>query len=159
MEHLIIKPIPVPKTGPIQKLKLEVAPNCADIYIEQTQWPRQKSNPKWRIEVTNIDARYDAETHIRIREACEQIAKANLEHWLQYVAPLLTVETATWQELVRFATERPRKIMSPYQQRRKRRSIRLKKLFPSGINIPDKTTRNFEKVDDLSSNTNTDGLP
>lgn len=121
MDHLIIKPIPVPKTGIVQKLRLDIVPDDAEIYIEQTMWPRQRENPKWRIEVTNIDDRHDPETLKRIREACEQIARRELTKWLQNVAPFLTIETASWHELVKFATREKRKVLSPYHQRRRRR--------------------------------------
>ena len=125
MDHLIIKPIPVPKTGIVKKLRLDIVPNDAEIYIEPRMWPRQKQNPKWRIEVTNLDARHDPETLVRIREACEQIARIQIAKWLRHVAPFLTIETVSWHELVRFATERPRKVLSPYHNKRRRRTKRL----------------------------------
>lgn len=128
MDHLIIKPIPVPKTGIVNKLRLDIIPDDADIYIEQTMWPRQRENPRWRIEVTNLDDRLDADTQRRLREACEQIARRELTKWLQAVAPMLTIETVSWHELVKFATRERRKVLSPYHQRRRRRRQRFEEI-------------------------------
>lgn len=117
----MIAPIPVPKTGIVQKLKLNIAPGQAEVYIHQTPWPKQRQNPNWRIEVNDIDARHDPATQKQIRDACEQVARYYLSKWLARVAPLLTLETVTWPELVKFATERRYSVPSPYQQRRMRR--------------------------------------
>lgn len=113
-----IKPIPYPKTGPVQKLKLNIAPGEADVFIHQKEWPRQKQNPKWRIEVTNIEGRYDEITRTLLRDACEETARLYMKRWLAKVAPLLTLETVSWQELVQLATQPSFKMMSEYQRRR-----------------------------------------
>lgn len=136
MSHLIIKPIPVPRIGIVRQLKLHVAPGQADVYVEQTRWPRQRQNPNWRIEVTGIDARHDPATQKQIREACEAVARLYLARWLAKVAPLLTLETVSWPELVRFATERPRRVPSPYQQRRRRKNGRPRQIIDSQIELP-----------------------
>lgn len=120
MCQLIIKPIPSPKSGVVKQLKLNIAPGEASVYVHQTRWPRQKQNPNWRIEVTDIDGRHDPQTQRHIRDVCEQLARLYLTRWLAEVAPLLTIETVTWPELVKFATEKRYRIPSPYQQRRTR---------------------------------------
>ena len=136
MDHLIIKPIPVPRTGFVKQLKLNVAPGQADVYVEQTRWPRQKQNPNWRIEVTGIDGRHDVATQQQIRDACEAVARLYLARWLAKVAPLLTLETVSWPELVRFATERPRRVPSPYQQRRRRNKHARREPLDTQIDLP-----------------------
>lgn len=115
---MTIKPIPVPKTGTVQKLKLNVAPGQADVFVHQTPWPKQKENPNWRIEVTRIDGRHDQETQIQIRKACEDVARVYLKRWLKQQAPLLTLDTVTWSELVKFATMKRFTVLSAYQIRR-----------------------------------------
>ncbi len=115
---MMIKPHPVPRSGPVRKLKLNVAPGQAEVFVHQTQWPRQKQNPNWRIEVTKIDGRHDENTRALIQTACEETARYYLERWLKEKAPLLTLETVSWQELVRFATMRSFKVLSPYEIRR-----------------------------------------
>jgi len=115
---MMIKPIPVPKTGIVRKLKLNVAPGQADVFVHQTAWPRQKQNPNWRIEVTRIDGRHDTDTQARIREACKETARFYLARWLKQKAPLLTLETVSWQELVKFATQKSFRVLSPYEIRR-----------------------------------------
>lgn len=115
---MMIKPHPVPRSGPVRKLKLNIAPDQADVFVHQTQWPRQKQNPNWRIEVTNIDGRHDEETQLLIRTACEETARIYLARWLKNKAPLLSLETVSWQELVRFATQRSFRVLSPYELRR-----------------------------------------
>lgn len=122
----MIKPIPYPKHGLVQKLKMKIAPEQAEVYIEQTQWPRQRQNPNWRIEVTNIDGRYDEYTRKLLKTACEDTARIYLAKWLATEAPLLTIETVTWEELVQLAT-RPRfNVLSNYQRRRQRPKPRIK---------------------------------
>lgn len=115
---MMIKPHPVPRSGPVRKLKLNVAPGQAEVFVHQTQWPRQKHNPNWRIEVTKIDGRHDEATCALIRSACEETARFYLERWLKEKAPLLTLETVSWQELVRFATLKSFRVLSPYEIRR-----------------------------------------
>lgn len=147
MCHLIIKPIPVPKTGAIQKLKLNIAPGQANVYVHQTRWPRQKQNPNWRIEVTDIDGRHDEDTQKRIREACEQIARLYLSRWLVRQAPLMTLETVSWQELVKFATRRRYTVPSPYQQRRMRGRGSAKYPVKSEIFYAGKTPAEDDEVE------------
>lgn len=113
-----IKPIPVPKTGTVRKLKLNVAPGQAEVFVHQTQWPKQKQNPKWRIEVTKIDGRHDPETQTKIREACEEVARIYLGRWLKREAPLMSLDTVSWAELVRFATMKRFRVLSPSEIRR-----------------------------------------
>ena len=115
---MMIKPHPVPRSGPVRKLKLNIAPGQADVFVHQSQWPRQKQNPNWRIEVTNIDGRHDEDTQARIRTACEETARIYLARWLKEKAPLLTLETVSWQELVKFATMASFRVLSPYEIRR-----------------------------------------
>lgn len=115
---MTIKPIPVPKTGTVQKLKMNVAPGQAEVFVHQTPWPKQKQNPNWRIEVTRIDGRHDQATQIQIRRACEDVARVYLRRWLKQQAPLLTLESVTWSELVKFATMKRFTVLSPYQIRR-----------------------------------------
>ncbi|MEM9128559.1 MAG: hypothetical protein AAGA97_02425 [Pseudomonadota bacterium] len=104
----------------MKHLKLKVAPGQADVYVHQTRWPKQKQNPNWRIEVTNIDGRHDPHTQARIRQACEEVARFYLTRWLNDQAPLMTLETVSWPELVKFATQRSFRVLSPYQQRHMR---------------------------------------
>ena len=147
MNQMIIKPTPVPRLGVVKKLKLNIAPDQADVFIEQTQWPRQKQNPNWRIEVTNIDGRYDPDTEKRIREACEQVARYYLTKWLAIVAPLVTLETVSWPELVKFATQRRYSVLSPYQQRRRRRASHVLKSIKSEIVFDPEGSQQDEEVD------------
>ena len=113
-----IKPIPVPKTGPVRKLKMNVAPGQAEVFIHQTPWPRQKQNPNWRIEVTKIDGRHDPDTQARIRQSCEDVARIYLKRWLKGAAPLLTIDSVSWPELVKFATMKRFNVLSPHELRR-----------------------------------------
>ena len=112
------RPVPWPRTGLIERLYVNIAKGHADVYIHQKPWPRQPQNPNWRIEVTGIDGRHALETRTRIRKACEETARDYLTLWLQDEAPLLTLVTVTWPELVRLATESRYRTLSPYQQRR-----------------------------------------
>ena len=112
------RPVPWPRTGLVERLYVNIAKGHADVYIHQKPWPRQPQNPNWRIEVTGIDGRHAEETKTRIRKACEETARDFLGLWLVEEAPLLTIATVTWPELVRLATERRYKTLSPYQQRR-----------------------------------------
>ena len=101
----VLKPTAWPRSGPVRRLYLNFASGgFAVVYAEQSQWPRQKSNPNWRIVVDRIDARYDLDTRKRIHQACLEAARQGLCQWLTKAAPALTLETATWHELVRFST-------------------------------------------------------
>jgi len=111
-------PVPWPRGGLVERLYINIAKGHADVYIHQKPWPRQPQNPNWRIEVTGIDGRHALETRTRIRKACEETARDYLALWLVEEAPLLTVATATWPELVRLATETRYRTLSPYQKRR-----------------------------------------
>ncbi len=115
---MTIKPVPVPKTGIVRKLKLNIAPGQADVFVHQTAWPRQRQNPNWRIEVTKIDGRHSPDTQLRIKQACEETARIYLARWLKQKAPLLTLETASWPELVNFATQKSFRVLSEYEIRR-----------------------------------------
>ena len=117
---MLIKPVPVPRTGMVKKLKLNIAQGQAEVFIHQTQWPRQSQNPNWRIEVTKIDGRHDESTRALIRSACEETARIYLARWLKEKAPLLSLESVSWQELVKFATMRSFRVLSPHQVRRMR---------------------------------------
>jgi hypothetical protein len=110
--------VPWPRTGLIERLYVNIAKGHADVYVHQKPWPRQPQNPNWRIEVTGIDGRHAEETRIRIRKACEETARDYLALWLQDEAPLLTLASVTWPELVRLATETRYRTLSPYQERR-----------------------------------------
>lgn len=114
---MLIKPHPVPRRGVVRKLKLNIAPGQAEVFVHQTRWPRQPQNPNWRIEVTKIDGRHDEDTQRLIRTACEDTARIYLARWLKVKAPLLTLETVSWQELVKFATMNTFRELSPYEIR------------------------------------------
>ena len=131
----MIKPIPVPRTGTVNKLKLNIAPGQAEVFVHQTQWPRQKQNPNWRIEVTKIDGRHDEATRSLIRSACEETARIYIARWLKEKAPLLTLESVSWHELVKFATMRSFRVLSPYQARRMRGRGTKKLLINSEIEV------------------------
>lgn len=112
------QPVPWPRGGMVERLYVNIAKGFADVYVHQKPWPRQPQNPNWRIEVTGIDGRHAEETRTRIRLACEETARDYLGLWLAEEAPLLTIATVTWPELVRLATEARYKTLSPYLQRR-----------------------------------------
>lgn len=104
-----LRPTAWPRSGPLRRLYLNFASGgFAIVYAEQSQWPRQKSNPNWRIVVDQIDTRYDLDTRKRIHQACLEAARQGFSQWLSEVAPALTLETATWHELVRFSTQSDR---------------------------------------------------
>ena len=132
---VVIKPIPMPRTGVVRKLRLNIAPGQAEVFVHQTQWPRQTQNPNWRIEVTRIDGRHDPDTQARIRKACEDTARIYLARWLKDKAPLLTLETVSWPELVKFATMRSFRVLSPYEQRRMRGRGNKKLVVRSNIDF------------------------
>ena len=121
-----IIPVCWPQRGPVTRLFLNIANQAATVFVHQTAWPRQPQNPHWRIEVTDIDGRYDQETQASIRQACEEHARACLIDWLKQEAPAHSIETVTWNELIQFARLRRFKTLSPYQKRRgKRMTSRL----------------------------------
>ena len=86
--------------------------------------PKNKHNELFKpfsrlaAEVTNIEGRYDEITRTLLRDACEETARLYMKRWLAKVAPLLTLETVSWQELVQLATQPSFKMMSEYQRRR-----------------------------------------
>ena len=112
-----IVPLPWPRAGQVQRLYINVAKGVADVFVHQTRWPRQPQNPNFRFEVRGVDARLDDDTQARITFACEDTARLYLSRWLAEVAPLLTIETVTWPELVKLATESRRSAPSAYQKR------------------------------------------
>ena len=115
------RPVPWPRGGMVERLYVNIAKGFAEVYVHQKPWPRQPQNPNWRIEVTGIDGRHAEETRTRIRLACEETARDYLGLWLAEEAPLLTIATVTWPELVRLATETRYATLSPYLQRRRLR--------------------------------------
>lgn len=72
---MMIKPHPITRSGLVRKLKLNIVPGQAEVFVHQTQSTRQKQNPNWQIEVTKIDGRHDEATRALIRSACEETAR------------------------------------------------------------------------------------
>ena len=116
----------------VERLYVNIAKGFAEVYVHQKPWPRQPQNPNWRIEVTGIDGRHAEETRTRIRLACEETARDYLGLWLAEEAPLLTIATVTWPELVRFATETRYATPSPYQRRQNRLQGRRPRMTHKG---------------------------
>lgn len=132
-----LRPDAWPRSGPVSRLYLKYAGGAfASVYVEQSSWPRQRTNPRWRITVEKIDWRYDSDTRSRIHKACEGTAREGLVQWLSEHAPAVSIETVSWLELVRFATasssgskgvvkRRSKPLPRPYSQR-----SNLKARFP-----------------------------
>jgi len=116
-----LRPEAWPRSGPVRRLYLKYAGGqFASVYVEQSAWPRQRTNPRWRIAVERIDWRYDEETRSRIKASSYDDALAGLSLWLAEQAPAVSLETASWQELVRFATASARRSSSDVKRRSKR---------------------------------------
>ena len=121
----LLCPTAWPRRGAVKRLYLNFAgANGAKVFLQPVAWPRNATNPRWSFAVEGIDARYDLGTQDDIRSGCLADAKAGLGLWLEQVAPALTVETASWLELVRFATQ-PEERSRAVTQLRRRKKIAL----------------------------------
>lgn len=101
-------PVAWPRTGEVSRLYLNaISGNGVSIYITQSNWPRQRKNPQWRIHIEGIDSRYAIETRENIQNECLKATYAWLENWLSQTAPIITLDSATWQDLVRFSQLSP----------------------------------------------------
>ncbi len=112
------RPMPWPRSGQVSRLYLNaVRGNGVSVYISQSNWPRHQTNPQWRIHIEGIDPRYATETRNNIQNECLKAAYDWLSLWLQKTAPILTIECATWQDLVQFSTCLPSKKAKPMANR------------------------------------------
>ena len=115
-------PVAWPRSGPVSRLYLNaVSGHGVSVYITQSNWPRQTKNRHWQICIDGIDPRYAQDTRDHIQSVCLSAAQDWLSAWLAAQAPILDVQSASWQDLVRFSTQsRPKAL--PERKYTKRRA-------------------------------------